>query len=184
MPADFRLVMHATQTDPDELAPDRSRNGLPERRLANTRRPDKAKDWSLALGVQLPDGEEFQNPTLDLLQVEMVLVQHPARGGNVDRRLVLNAPGQFRQPLQIGPHHAGFRGTFGHPLQPPQLALRLAGDLGRHAGLIQLALQLVKFGRGIVGLAQFFLNGLQLFAQQELSLAPFHRRAGLLAYVV
>jgi len=54
-----------------------------------------------ALLPELLDGEVFENPVLDLLQVKVVLVQHLSGAPNVDGPATQLAPGQARHPVQI-----------------------------------------------------------------------------------
>ncbi len=179
MAADLGLVMRAAEADPDEFAARRARNALTERGLANPRRPDKAQDWAAPVRIQLVDREEFEDAPLDLLQPVMVLVEHAARLGDVDRRLVLGRPGQLDQPFEIGAGHRILAGLFRHAFEPGELLLRVRLDLGRHPGLLDLAAQLGDFLRlGVFALAQFLLDCLQLLAQQKLTLPLVHRLLG------
>ena len=61
---------------PLELAAQRPGDRLAERRLADARRSDEAQDRRLRLRVQLQHGQVLEDALLDLLQVEMVLVEH------------------------------------------------------------------------------------------------------------
>ena len=78
-------------------------------------------------------------------------------------------PRQFGHPFEIGANHARFRRGLRHPFQPAQFPPGLDSDLGRHAGLVEFALQIVEVRGGVVRLAELLLNRLQLFAQQELA---------------
>ena len=79
MTADLRLVAHAADRQPDELAAERVRDRLAERGLADAGRADEAEDLSGDLVAELRDGEVLDDPVLDLLEVEVVGVEHRAR---------------------------------------------------------------------------------------------------------
>src|SRR5712671_3245583 len=76
---DLGLVVHAAEAEPHEFAPGRPRDALPERCLADARRADEAQDRALAVGIELADGEIFQNAALDLGKTVMVLVENAPR---------------------------------------------------------------------------------------------------------
>src|SRR5690606_1305896 len=59
--ADLRLVVHAAQARADELEPDRARDALAERSLADARRADEAQDRAPAFRVELSNCEVFEN---------------------------------------------------------------------------------------------------------------------------
>ena len=93
-----------------------------------------------------------------------------------------SAPGQFDQPVEIGPHHPVFAGGFRHALQTPKLLARLVLDLLRHVGVADRLLELGDLGRlSFVALAELALNGRHLLAQQDLAVARVERRLGLAA---
>src|ERR1051325_7748584 len=71
--ADLRLVVHAAERDPLELAPRGARDGLAERGLADSRRADEAEDRALAGRIELAHGEMLEDATLDLLKAVVVL---------------------------------------------------------------------------------------------------------------
>ena len=63
MPADLRLIVHAAQRNPLELAPQRTRDRAAQRRLPHSRRSDETKDRPLQLqGFELHHREEIENP--------------------------------------------------------------------------------------------------------------------------
>ena len=75
MPADFRFVAHAAETDADELAAQRAGDRLAKRSLADAGRADKAENRALHLLFQLADGEILENAFFDLFEVVVVFVQ-------------------------------------------------------------------------------------------------------------
>src|SRR5262249_15931857 len=133
VPADLRLVVHAAAADAHELAIHRPRDRLTERCLAHAGRTDEAQDWRLAVGRELANGEELDDPPLDLVEAEMVFIENAARLDDVDRRLLRQGPWQFDEPVEIGPHHAGLGSRFRHALEAPQLLAGMVFDLLRHA---------------------------------------------------
>src|SRR5262249_39607982 len=73
--ADLGLVAHAAERQPHELAAGGAGDRLGERALADARRADEADDRALRLLGELADGEELEDPLLDLLEAVMVLVE-------------------------------------------------------------------------------------------------------------
>ena len=135
MAADFRFVVNAAEADAHEFAAHRAGDRLAERGLADAGRPDEAQDRRLAVRRELAHGEIFDDAALDLFEAEMVLVEDAPRRRDVDRLLLGQRPGQFDQPIEIGPHHAVFARRLRHALQAAQLLARLVVDLLRHLGL-------------------------------------------------
>ena len=76
MTADLGLVVHAADGQPLELASERPRDRLAERRLANAGRADEAEDLTGDLLAELGDGKELDQPVLDLLEVVVIVVEH------------------------------------------------------------------------------------------------------------
>jgi len=92
---DVRLVVDAAEGHAGELPAQRAGDRLAERRLAHARRSDQgddrartaaAKHLEPALLAQLAHGQELDDAVLDLLDVVVVLVEHPAGvlDGNLD----------------------------------------------------------------------------------------------------
>ena len=182
MAADLRFVMRAAEADPDEFARRRARDALAERGLADPGRSDKAQDRAAPARVELLDRQEFEDAALDLFEAVMVLIEDTAGFGHVNRGRLLGDPGQLDQPFEIGARHRVFAGRFGHAFEPRQLLLRVRLDLLRHPGLFDLLAQLGDFlALRVVALAQFLLDRLQLFAQQEFALAIVDRLLGAVA---
>ena len=77
--ADLRLVADAADRDAHELPAERARDRLAERGLADAGRADEAEDLARDLLAELRDREVLDDPLLDLLEVEVVLVEHRAR---------------------------------------------------------------------------------------------------------
>src|SRR5205823_8053835 len=79
VPADLRLVSNAADRDADELAPERPRDRLPERGLADAGWSDEAEDRPEDVTLQLRYRQVLDDPVLDLFQVEVVLVEDAPR---------------------------------------------------------------------------------------------------------
>ncbi len=181
MPADFRFVVHAAETEAHELAAGRPRDALSERGLAHARRADEAEDRALAVGLELAHREIFEDAPLDLGKPVMVLVQDAARFGDIDVVGIELRPGQIDEPIQIAADHAVFGGGLGHALEPLELLRRLVLRLLRHAGRLDRLAQLGDLGRLFVALTQLLLNVAQLLAKDVLALLRRQRLLGLLA---
>ncbi len=180
--ADFRLVVDAAEADAHELAAHGARDRLAERGLADAGRPDEAQDRRLAVGRELADREILDDPPLDLVESEMVLVEDAPRRGDVDRGLLGQAPRQLDEPVEIGPHHAVFAGRFRHALQPAQLLARLVFDLLGHLRLGDRLAELGDLRRlALVALAELALDRGHLLAQQHLAIARVERGLGFAA---
>ncbi len=75
MAADLRLVAHAAERDAHELATERARDRVPERRLAGAGRTDEAQDRPLQIALQRQHRDVLDDAVLDLLEPEVVLVE-------------------------------------------------------------------------------------------------------------
>src|SRR5262249_51676362 len=90
--ANLRLVVHASEADADELAVHRPRDRLTKRRLAHAGRADEAQDRRLPLRCELAHRQELDDPPLDPVEPEMVLIENALRVGDVDWRLFWQGP--------------------------------------------------------------------------------------------
>ena len=129
MAAKLRLVVHAAQAQPLELAAQSSRDRLAQRRLSDAGGTDKAQNRRVGLRIQLHHGQVFEDPLLDVLKAVMILVEHAAGGGQVEvvgSRLI---PGQFQDQFEMRSRHLEIGGGGRRRFESRQLALRLAPDL-------------------------------------------------------
>src|SRR5438132_8612902 len=83
MTADLGLVVDAAKREPDELAPQRSRNRLAEAGLANAGRPHEAENRRAEALRALADGHVLQDPFFDFLDTIVVFVEHGSSGLDV-----------------------------------------------------------------------------------------------------
>ena len=84
MSANLGLVAHAAERDAHELPRHRARDRLAERRLADAGRADEAEDRPLHVALELADGQVLDDALLDLVEVVVILVEHPARLDRID----------------------------------------------------------------------------------------------------
>ena len=171
VPADLRLVANAADRDAGELAAERARDRVAERRLAHARRPDEAEDRAGEVVLQLRDGQVLDDPLLHLLEVEMVLVEDLARVLEVEIVFGDLVPGQGQDPVEVGADDAVLGSRRRQPLEPAQLPQHRLLDLLGQALLLDLLPQLVDLGLLVVGLAELRLDRLQLLSEEELALA-------------
>ena len=176
---DLRLVAHAAQRQPVELAPHGLGDGLAERGLAHARRTDKADDRPLGVLVELAHGQVFEDALLDPVEPVVVLVEDPGRHLEVEHVGRRFLPGQVEEPVQVGADDGRLGGVGMHHLQPLELLLRLfLGVLG-HLLLAQLFAQILDLLRVAVLVAEFALERLDLLAQEVFTLAARHLLLGV-----
>ena len=171
MAADLRLVADPADRQPFELPPQRPGDRAAERGLADARRADEAQDRAPRVGLQPADGQELEDPVLDLVDVVVVLVEDLAGVPEIEIVLGGLVPRQRRDPLEVAADHAPLRHRRLEPLEPGQLAVGLLADLLGELDRRQLLAQLVDLGLDLVGLAELLLDRLELLAQEVLALA-------------
>ena len=130
---------------------------------------------------ELAHREEFDDALLDLLQAEVVLVEHVPRFGDVDRPLRGLGPRQLDQPVQIGADHARLGRGLGHALVAAQFLARQLLDLVGHLRLVDRLRQVGDLLRLSVALAELALDRRHLLAQDRFALALVEGRLGALA---
>ena len=134
--ADLRLVAHAAERDAHELAPERVRDRLRQRGLANPGRAEEAEDRALDVGVELADRQVLEHAILDLLEARVIGVEHVLGALQIDRVLGPLGPRQRDQPVEIRARHRVLGGGDRHLRQPIELAQRFLLDrLGHAAGV-------------------------------------------------
>ena len=95
------LVPHASEGYPDEGPAQGARYGLAQGGLAGARGAYEAEDGALDVRVELPHGDELQDPLLGLLHAVVILVQDGACAVQVPVVLGLRGPGQVRHPFAV-----------------------------------------------------------------------------------
>ncbi len=109
MPADLGFIAHATERHPNELAVGRTRDRLPERRLADARGPHQAQDRRLQLVDSLLHGKVFEDAVLDLLEAVVIVVQHLLGVAQIVVDAAALLPRQADQCVQIIAHDRRLR---------------------------------------------------------------------------
>src|SRR6266542_5485797 len=197
MAPDLRFVPHAAQRHAHEPPAQGPGDALPEAGLADAGRAHEAEDRlsgrtvarharrlggrrgragsgrvrpAPALLPELLNGQVFEDPVLDLLEVEVVLVQHLAGPTDVDGSAAQLAPGQARHPFEIRRDHAVLRRGRREAREPPELTLRLAPGLIGQPGFLDPAPELGRSAVAPLVLPELSLNGSELLAQVVLAL--------------
>ena len=168
--ANFRLIAHAAERDAGELAPQRVRHAFAERGFADAGRADQAENRAFDLLAALDDGDEFDQPVLDLGQAEMLLVQNFL--GGLQIQLVLGGflPGHVQNPVEIISADGVFGGGGRRLLQAFKLLLGGFARLVGHGRLLDFFPQQLGFIAARFAFAQFTLDGADLFAQEKIAL--------------
>ena len=168
--ADLRLVVHAAEGDARELAVRGVGNAHGNARLAGARRADKAQHAALDIGRELAHGQILRDAVLDLLQPEVLFVEHLARGAHVEPLLGARVPRQLEADVQIVADDGRLRRAERLLFEPVDLFEQaLLGVLRQVQGKNFLAIGRA-LGVRIVGLAELRLNDLHLLTQQILLL--------------
>ncbi len=81
------------------------------------------------------------------------------------------APREREDPVEVRPDDAVLGRRWREPLEPAHLAHRRLGDVLGQVLALELLDQLVDLGLVVVGLAELFLDRLQLLSEEELALA-------------
>src|SRR5262249_37838461 len=95
MPAQFRFVMHTAEAETLEGPPQGTRNGLPEGRFPHPGWTDKTQNRRIRRGVELEYTEVLEDTLLDLLEIEVILIEHLASPRQIQLVGGALAPGQF-----------------------------------------------------------------------------------------
>ena len=109
MSADLGLVPHAAQRHAHEFATRGLGNRAAKRRLADAGRSDEAQDRSGQLVRALLHGQIFKNAFLDLVEPEMIEIEHVLGSLEILAHLGTLAPWNRQDPVEIIAHHRRFR---------------------------------------------------------------------------
>ena len=175
MATDLRFIAQATQRDAGKLTAQSVRHALAERRLADPGRADEAQQRSFDILLQLDDRDEVEQPLLDLLQSEMLLVQDSLRRRQIDGVFAGLVPRQSENPIEIGSRDGVFRDHRRHLRKPLDFLERNLADFLGQRRLLDLLTEIVRLRRHRVSFAQLTLDGADLFAQEKVALALRHR---------
>ena len=172
--ADLGLVAHAAEREAHELAVERLRDALRERRLADAGRAREAQDRPARLRDELAHGEELEDALLDLLEAVVVLVQDLLGALDVLRLARRLLPGHRHEPVDVVARDGGLGGDVRHRLEPLELGERLLLRLLRHPGLLDLGAELLDLVGLVVLLAELLVDRLDLLVEVVLLLGPLH----------
>ena len=171
--ADLGLVAHAAERHAHEVAAGRLRDRLAERGLAHAGRTDQAQDRPGQLVGALLHGEILDDPLLDLLQAEVIVVEDLLRSLEVLLDLGLLVPRNRQQPVEIVAHDRRFGGHRRHLPQLLEFVRRLLAGFLRELGLLDLVFELGEFVATFL-VAQLLLDRLHLLVQVVLALGLLH----------
>ena len=137
--------------------------------------PTKQRIWPETSLRSLATAEVLDDPVLDLLEIEVVLVENRARVLEVEVVLGERRPRQGDDPLEVGADHPVLGRRRRQPLEPAELAVdRLAHLLGQRAESLDALAELGDLRLLRVVLAELLLDRLQLLAQEILALPLLH----------
>ena len=189
--ADLGLVAHPAEGDADELAAQRPGDRLAKRRLADTGRPDQGHHGAGPTATDLlqpaavaprADGQELDQPFLDVVQPRVVRVQHRAGGDEVVAVVGADVPRDVEDGVQPGADPPGLGVLL-------RAALELVDLLER--GLVHVLRQVRGLDAGPVVVsaasalrtlfAELLADRGELLAQQELPLLALDALADVLA---
>ena len=172
--ADLGLVTNAAERHPHELAVERARDRLADRRLAGAGRADQREDRARALVVrdaavlpELPHGEVLDDAVLDVVEARVVGVEGLAGARRVERLVAPLRPRHGDEPVEVRADHRRL-GVLPHRLEAPKLALGLRLDLVGHPGFLDLRPVLVDDGALV--LAELLADRVHLLAEEPLAL--------------
>ena len=174
MAAHLGLVAHAAQRHAHEVAPRRLRDGLAERGLAHAGRPDQAQDRPLDLRAAALDRQVLDDPLLDLLEAEVVGVEHLLRLDDVVADLGALLPGDGEHPVEVVAHHRRLGAHRRHAAELLEFLQRLLARFLRQLGGLDPRLELGGFVLAVLALAEFLLDRLELLVQVVLALRLLH----------
>ena len=188
MAADLGLVVDAAERHAGELASQRARDQLAERRLAHPgrahQRDDRARaaaaeHGETALTAQLAHREELDDPLLHVVETGVVRVEDAARLCEVEVVVGAHVPGDLEHPVQVRPDPAVLGVLLAGALEAVELALDLLAHVLGHARLLE---PLAVVGGDVVAtLAELLLDRLDLLAQQVVALRLLHALVDLAA---
>ncbi len=181
MTFDLGLVAHAAHAEAEELPAEGARDALTERGLADAGRSGKAQHRAPGVGFELANGEELDDAVLDLLKTVMVLVEDLAGPLDIARVGAGLRPRQSGDDLEVRADDIVLGGLGGNAREPLHLVVGARLRFSGQAGGVELLAELVD-GRDpdVFLFAELGADGLELFAQQELTLRLLDLLADLL----
>ncbi len=119
--------------------------------------------------AELPDRQEFQHPVLHVAERVVILVEDALGFREVEVLLAAGAPGQLENGLEVGADDLGLHRLPRDPAESAEFAVHLAARVGRQVERGELGPQFLEIV-GLVVLAQFPADRLQLLAKEHLAL--------------
>ena len=150
---DVGFVADAAERDADEFSAHAPGDALAEGGLADAGRAAEAEYGAAAGGVELANGEEFEDAFFDLGQVVVVGVEDTFGAGQVEFVFGGLGPGQFAEPLDVVADDGEFGAHGGYLAQAFEFAEGLAVDFFGHPGFFDAVAEFFDFGGALVGLA-------------------------------
>ena len=172
--ADLRLVAHAAERQPHELAARGARDRLGERGLADAGRAGQGQDRPPRLAHEGAHGQELEDAVLDLVQPVVVFVEDRLRALQVAALAAALEPGHGDEPVEVVARDRRFGRHRRHRLQALELLHRLLADVGRHLALFDLAPQVVHLVAAVLLAPQLLLDRLHLLVEVVLLLRLLH----------
>ena len=110
MATDLGLITYTTQAGANKLAAQGAGNTAAQARLTHTRRANETEDGAAHLVAgELTHRQVLEDPLLHLLEAVVILVQHLLSLADADLTILLLAPGQVGDPVEVGANNTSFR---------------------------------------------------------------------------
>ena len=174
MTANFRFIAHAAQRHADVFPAGRFGDRLPQRGFTYPRRSHQAEDRPLDFVHPALHREILKDAILHALQTIVIGIEDLLGLTQVFLDLTARIPRHLHHPVDVATHDGRFRRHRRHHLQLLQFRFGFLFRLFRHFRRVDLALQRFVFVRGVVHLAEFFLNRFHLLVQIVLALGFLH----------
>ncbi len=158
----------------DELTAGRLGDRLAERGLADAGRADEAQDRPLQLVRPALHRQVLDDAVLDLVETEVIGVEHFLSEIQVVLDLRLLAPRDRQQPVEVVAHHRRLGRHRAHLAQLLQLVGGLFTGLLRQLDARDALLELLELVLAVFRVAELLLNGLHLLVQVVLALRLLH----------
>ena len=130
----------------------------------------------------LDDGQIFQQPVLDLAHAVVVPIEYLAGAVKVDLPGCLHAPGQVEHRFDIRLQNGTLRRVDGGARKARKLLFRALAGFSVDLGIAQARAQFAQLL--VFVFAQFFLNGVDLFAQVVVVVGLVHGFAHARVYLL
>jgi len=171
MALDLGLVAHAADTEAIERTAQRFGNRLADTGFTHARRAHQQHDRTADRAFVGTHSEEFEDALFNVIEPRVVGVEHFARVLEVKFVLPQHAPRQRRSPVQIVAGNGVFRRPGFQDRQFVELVINALLRLGRQRLAFKALLELLDIGAAVVlGQAEFLLDHLELFLEEEFAL--------------